>query len=97
MQNSFKWLKAWYEGNKTTIFISFIVFVLTIHYAPYFLNRNFEGNFEGSIHNKLVWSVKGECYFVRPISQTDTILVRVKDCDKAEPTFRSGREKNESK
>ena len=36
------------------------------------------------IQNKLVWSVKGECFFVRPLNQTDTLLVRVKDCDKQE-------------
>jgi hypothetical protein len=40
------------------------------------------GNFDGGIQNKLVWSVKGECFFVRPLNQTDTLLVRVKDCDK---------------
>ncbi len=37
-----------------------------------------------SLKNKLVWSVKGECFFVRPLNQTDTLLVRVKDCDKSE-------------
>ena len=39
---------------------------------------------EGSIQHHLVWSIKGECFFVRPLNQTDTLLVRVKDCDKQE-------------
>ena len=36
---------------------------------------------EGSIQHHLVWSNKGECYFVRPATNT-VYLVRVEDCDK---------------
>jgi hypothetical protein len=46
------------------------------------MNKPFSGEFDGSIQNKLVWSVKGECYFVKPINSTENILVRVNDCDK---------------
>jgi hypothetical protein len=46
------------------------------------MNKPVSGEFDGSIQNKLVWSVKNECYFVRPLNQTDVLLVRVTDCDK---------------
>lgn len=78
----FKKINDWYLANKTTFLLCLLVFVLTMYYSPYFMNKPFNGEFDGSIQNKLVWSVKGECYFVRPLNQTDTLLVRVSDCDK---------------
>lgn len=39
---------------------------------------------EGSIQHRLVWSVKGECFFVRPYSDETVYLIRVQDCDKTE-------------
>lgn len=80
----FKRVKDWFEKNKSVFLICIIVFGVTFYYTPYFMNKPVAGEFEGSIQNKLVWSVKGECYFVRPLNQTDTLLVRVKDCDKGD-------------
>jgi hypothetical protein len=37
---------------------------------------------EGSIQHHLVWSTKGECFFVRPFSSEAVYLIRVNDCDK---------------
>ena len=37
---------------------------------------------QGSIQHHLVWSTKGECYFVRPYSAETVYLIRVQDCDK---------------
>ena len=37
---------------------------------------------EGSIQHHLVWSNKGECFFVRPYSTETIYLIRVQDCDK---------------
>lgn len=37
---------------------------------------------EGSIQHHLVWSNKGECFFVRPHSNETVYLIPVKDCDK---------------
>lgn len=37
---------------------------------------------EGSIQHHLVWSTKGECFFVRPYSNEVVYLIRVNDCDK---------------
>lgn len=78
----FKRFKEWFEKNKSIFLICLIVFGVTFHYTPYFMNKPINGDFDGGIQNKLVWSVKGECYFVRPLNRTDTLLVRVKDCDK---------------
>jgi hypothetical protein len=39
-------------------------------------------NFEGGIQNHLVWSNKGECFFVRPYSNETIYLIRVLDCDR---------------
>jgi len=79
-----KKISEWFQSNRTIFFVAIIVFGLTFHYTPYFMNVPVNGNFDGGIQNKLVWSVKGECFFVRPLNQTDTLLVRVKDCDKQE-------------
>jgi hypothetical protein len=38
--------------------------------------------FKGVIQNHLVWSIKGECYFVRPHNGSTIYLIRVEDCDK---------------
>mgnify|MGYP003352786164 CR=1 FL=1 len=39
-------------------------------------------DFKGGIQNHLVWSAKGECFFVRPYSTETVYLIRVEDCDK---------------
>jgi hypothetical protein len=39
-------------------------------------------DFKGGIQNHLVWSMKGECYFVRAVTEQTVLLVRVEDCDK---------------
>jgi hypothetical protein len=78
----FSKLNNWYVSNKNTFLIAILVFVLTMYYMPYFMNRPITGKFEDSIQNRLVWSVKNECYFVRPLNQTDVLLVRVTDCDR---------------
>lgn len=78
----YKKLTNWYESKKGAILFGLLVFVLTMYYMPYFMNKPFAGKLEDSIQNRLVWSVKNECYFVRPLNQTDVLLVRVTDCDR---------------
>jgi hypothetical protein len=39
-------------------------------------------DFKGGIQNHLLWSAKGECFFVRPYSTETVYLIRVEDCDK---------------
>jgi len=36
---------------------------------------------KGGIQNHLVWDIKGQCFFVRPATNT-VYLIRVEDCDK---------------
>ncbi len=38
--------------------------------------------FKDGIQNHLVWSIKGECFFVRPDTDVTVYLIRVADCDK---------------
>jgi hypothetical protein len=39
-------------------------------------------DFKDGVQNHLVWSIKGECFFVRPHTEQTVFLVRVADCDK---------------
>ena len=39
-------------------------------------------NYGEGVQNHLVWSNKGECFFVRPYSDEVVYLIRVQDCDK---------------
>ena len=38
--------------------------------------------FKDGIQNHLVWSIKGECFFVRPDTEVTVYLIRVEDCDR---------------
>ena len=39
-------------------------------------------DFKDGIQNHLVWSIKGECFFVRPHTEQTVYLIRVADCDR---------------
>jgi hypothetical protein len=39
-------------------------------------------DFKGGIQNHLLWSNKGECYFVRPANGQTVYLIKVEDCNK---------------
>lgn len=39
-------------------------------------------DYKDGIQNHLVWSIKGECYFVRPSTDPAVNLIRVADCDR---------------
>ena len=38
--------------------------------------------FKDGVQNHLVWSIKGECFFVRPNDNVTVYLVKVPDCDR---------------
>jgi hypothetical protein len=78
----FKSLIDWLSNKKSLLVFGTFVFLVTIIMMPYVQNRMMQQSSEGDIKNRLVWAVKGECYFVKPINTTDNILVRVSDCDK---------------
>ena len=39
-------------------------------------------DYKDGIQNHLTWSIKGECFFVRPNDDVTVYLVRVPDCDR---------------
>jgi hypothetical protein len=61
-----------------------IVLLLVMGYNFYqsFTNPPEIQQFKGGIQNHLVWSIKGECYFVKPHTTNTIYLIRVEDCDK---------------
>lgn len=78
----FKSLINWLGNKKSLMVFGTFVFLVTIILMPYVQNRMLAQSTEGDIKNRLVWAVKGECYFVKPINTTENILVRVTDCDR---------------
>jgi hypothetical protein len=39
-------------------------------------------DFKDGVQNHLLWSIKNECYFVRPNNDVTIYLIRVSDCDR---------------
>ena len=78
----FKSLVNWLSNKKSLMVFGTFVFLVTIILMPYVQNKMLSESNVGDIKNRLVWAVKGECYFVKPLNATDNILVRVNDCDK---------------
>ncbi len=78
----FNSLVVWFSNKKSLLVFGTFIFLLTVILMPYVQNRMLAQSVEGDIKNRLVWSVRGECYFVKPLNTTDNILVRVGDCDK---------------
>lgn len=78
----FKSIITWFENKKSLLVFGTFVFLVTVIMMPHFQNRLMNQSSETDIKNHLVWSIKGECYFVKPLNSTDNLLVRVIDCDK---------------
>jgi hypothetical protein len=72
----------WFSNKKSLLVFGTFIFLLTVILMPYVQNRLMMQTSETDIKNRLVWSVKGDCYFVKPTNTTDNMLVRVTDCDK---------------
>jgi hypothetical protein len=70
--------------KKNLLFIAGALFVGFTAYNVIngFINPPELKEFKGSIQNHLVWSNKGECFFVRPYNGSTVYLVKVEDCDK---------------
>jgi len=67
--------------NIASYFISFIIGTFIVAGVVFFMENPPLKEYEGGIQNRLVWNIKGECYFVRPATNT-VYLIRVNDCDK---------------
>lgn len=78
MKNIFDYLKSHVGTWLTTVLACVIIYQMyTLDTkAPEFKD------FKDGVQNHLVWSIKGECFFVRPHTEQTVYLVRVADCDK---------------
>jgi hypothetical protein len=81
MKNVYDWLKDnfWYILGYLIFMFCFAVTLNLIakHYEPQEIKE-----FKDGVQNHLVWSIKGECFFVRPHTETTVYLIRVADCDR---------------
>jgi hypothetical protein len=78
-------IRKWFINHyKKIAVVVIILFGVSIHFHRD-MNLS-ETELKGGIQNRLVWSIKGECFFVRPSSvvsvNQNVVLVRVEDCDK---------------
>lgn len=80
---------SWLKENSITIMLNLIFLLMA--FAFFISMRDLYRNnlnppelkeYKGGIQNRLVWSVSGECYFVRPHNEHTNYLVRTQDCDK---------------
>lgn len=78
----FNKIYAWVGKNVFTVITTIIIIFVGVFEYQKFTNPPELEQFSGSIQNHLVWSIKGECYFVRPHTTNTTYLIRVQDCDK---------------
>ncbi len=81
----FKKFYEWVLSNiGSWILTVFTVMIVVVGYqALTHVPNNVEyKDFKEGIQNHLVWSIKGECFFVRPQTELTVHLVRVADCDK---------------
>ena len=80
MKKVFEWLKDnfWYM-------ISYLAFIACFFLVmEFFAKKETEElkEFKDGIQNHLVWSIKSECFFVRPHTEQTVYLIRVADCDR---------------
>jgi len=76
----------WFKNNISNL-IGYILAILLIVYTVVFYVKptptpDTLKDFKDGIQNHLVWSIKGECFFVRPHAETTVYLIRVADCDR---------------
>lgn len=66
------------------LFLVFLVFLGYIPYSGYTTGKQSQmlKDYKDGIQNHLTWSIKGECFFVRPNDDVTVYLVRVPDCDR---------------
>jgi hypothetical protein len=77
----YDWILTNIASWLVTIFMLTTIFVIyqNVSHTP---NTVEYKDFKDGIQNHLVWSIKKECYFVRPINDVVVHLIRVSDCDK---------------
>jgi hypothetical protein len=75
---------SWFVAILPSAVIMVIIGTLVLAYHSMSVTPNTVEykDFKDGIQNHLVWSIKGECFFVRPQTELTVHLVRVADCDK---------------
>lgn len=72
--------------RKHGLFVFALVLILGIGFSITEFNNKPTGialkEYKDGIQNHLTWSIKGECFFVRPNDDVTVYLVRVPDCDR---------------
>ena len=78
-------LLAWFKDNLWYM-ISYLAFMACFFVAMAYIAKEYQPkelkDFKDGIQNHLVWSIKGECFFVRPHAETTVYVIRVVDCDR---------------
>jgi len=71
--------------RKHGLFIFALVVVFLVGFSVTLNNikpNNVLKEYKDGIQNHLIWSIKGECFFVRPDTDVTVYLIRVVDCDR---------------
>ena len=81
------WYSAWLKENLIKMIGYLLIVVPIVVIALAFLFKptptpDVLKDFKDGIQNHLVWSIKGECFFVRPHTEQTVYLIRVADCEK---------------
>jgi len=79
--------KIWEFLKRHTKSFLEIVFAIAIIYFLFTATADEKKNivlkdYKDGVQNHLVWSLKGQCYFVRPNDDVTVYLVPVPDCDR---------------
>ena len=79
------WEKVKIYTPKVVEYTVLILLIYWVFVTPMFWSSKTNDklkDFKDGIQNHLTWSIKGECFFVRPNDEVTVYLVRVPDCDK---------------
>jgi len=76
----------WFKNNISNLIgyilaILLVVYTVALYVKPTPTPDTLK-DFKDGIQNHLVWSIKGECFFVRPHAEQTVYLIRVADCDR---------------
>jgi len=78
-------LLAWFKDNFWYM-VSYLAFMGCFFVAMAYIAKQYQPqelkDYKDGVQNHLVWSIKGECFFVRPHTETTVYLIRVVDCDR---------------
>ena len=76
-------ITGWFDGFPWWAIPIVVVIVVVVLFFPMPPKVNpVLKDYKDGIQNHLTWSIKGECFFVRPNDEVTVYLVRVPDCDK---------------